>query len=196
LISCLYVGPQYEDSIQQASTIDAIINGTYGKIDGISISVSDIEIITSAINRAVNANIPVITFDSDAQNSLRKAYIGTDNYSFGMELGKLLHQLAPRGGTYGIIGASAPNIKDRVEGVRDRLADSKWIEVTSSYKDSLDSTSVSLDLMYEYSKENVDAIIAVGGFLTWQCMPSVAIHPNSTHIMNLLNYWRDYLAFC
>ena len=164
LFSCLYVGPQHEDPIQQVSTIDAIINGTYGQIDGISISVSDTEIITPAISRAVNANIPVITFDSDAQNSLRKAYIGTDNYSFGMELGKLLHQLAPRGGTYGIIGGSAPNIQDRVQGVRDRLADTKWIEVTTSYKDSLDSTSVSLELMYEYSKEDVDAIIPVGGW--------------------------------
>ena len=130
VFSCLYVGPKHEDPLAQADVIDAIINGTYGKIDGVSISVSDVSVITPAIGRAVEAGIPVITFDSDAQESKREAYIGTDNYAFGIELGKLLDQLAPTGGTYGILAASAPNVVQRVEGVRERLADTKWVEVS------------------------------------------------------------------
>ena len=97
-VSCLYVGPEDDKPVAQASIIDAIINGTYGRIDGISISVSHTAITGEAIDRAMIAGIPVITFDSDAPDSLRKAYIGTDNFSFGIELGKVLVQLAPTGG--------------------------------------------------------------------------------------------------
>jgi len=132
-VNCLYVGPEDNDPAAQADYIDAMINGTYGKIDGISVSVSDDTIISAAIDRADNAGIPVITFDSDAKNSKRQAYVGTNNTAFGIELGKVLNQLAPGGGTYGIMAAEAPNVLERVAGVRARLADTKWVEVSNFY---------------------------------------------------------------
>jgi ABC-type sugar transport system substrate-binding protein len=164
-VSCLYIGPPDLDPIAQAGYIDAIINGTYGKIDGISVSVSDAAIVGSAINRAIQAKIPTITFDSDAQDSLRRAAIGTNNTAFGVELGKVLEQLNPTGGKYGIIAAKAPNILDRVSGLREKLKETKWVEVESSWKDSNDDANTALQEMYEFVNEgDIDAIIPVGGW--------------------------------
>jgi ribose transport system substrate-binding protein len=42
--------------------------------------VGTLSAIEPAIEKAVQAGIPVITFDSDAPNSKRIVYIGTDNY--------------------------------------------------------------------------------------------------------------------
>ena len=131
-VSCRLVGPEKDDALAQADIIDALINGTYGKIDGISVSVADPDLVAPAINRAVSAGIPTITFDSDAEDSERKAYVGTDNEAFGEELGKLLEQLAPEGGKYGVLAASAPNVVQRFDGVKKRLAvKNKWTPVSS-----------------------------------------------------------------
>lgn len=163
-VNCLYVGPEDNDPAAQADYIDAMINGTYGKIDGISVSVSDDTIISAAIDRADNAGIPVITFDSDAKNSKRQAYVGTNNTAFGIELGKVLNQLAPGGGTYGIMAAEAPNVLERVAGVRARLADTKWVEIGGGYKDCEDSAARAIEIMPEFANENVNAIVPVGGW--------------------------------
>ena len=169
-VSCLYVGPADEGDAQaQADIIDDLIAGVYGPISGISLSVSDAEIATDAIGRAVDAGIPVVTFDSDAEESERTAYVGTNNDDFGQEMGKLLVQLDPVGGNYGIISSFAPNVVVKAEGVRTRLDDSKWIEDPTSPKDCLGD----IDLFYQQLEEfaadpNIDAILPVGawGFLT------------------------------
>ncbi|KAL3781605.1 hypothetical protein ACHAW5_010535 [Stephanodiscus triporus] len=145
-----------------------MINGTYGQIHGISISVSDPDIVSTAINRAVAAGIPVITFDSDAEDSDRMAYVGTDNVAFGVELGKLLDQLAPQGGKYGVLSSSAPNVVQRFDGVTKRLADdSNWTPIQDSYKDCNDDIATALKIMYEFADMGVQAIIPVGGWPMW-----------------------------
>ena len=157
-VSCLYVGPADEGDAQaQADIIDDLIAGVYGPISGMS------------IDRAVSAGIPVVTFDSDAKESERTAYVGTNNMDFGQEMGKLLVQLDPVGGNYGIISSFAPNVVIKAEGVRTRLEDSKWIEDPTSPKDCLGD----IDLFYQQLEEfaadpNIGAILPTGawGFLT------------------------------
>ena len=130
-VTCFFVGPEKNDANAQVGIIDDMVSGKYGKIDGISISVINAATLTPAINRAIAAAIPVITYDSDAEESDRMAYVGTDNNAFGTELGKLLDQLAPGGGKYGVVATSAPNLVQRFDGVTKRLADdSKWTPVS------------------------------------------------------------------
>jgi ribose transport system substrate-binding protein len=63
----------------------------------------------------VQAGIPVITFDSDAPNSKRIVYIGTDNY-FGVQPAKVLKQVGPIiVEEYMTVGSLSPNL---VKGVR------------------------------------------------------------------------------
>merc|ERR1712166_510395 len=60
------------------------------KVDGIAFSVIDSNIAYNLTVMAKNANIPIITFDSDAPLSKRIAYIGTDNRQLGNELANTL----------------------------------------------------------------------------------------------------------
>ena len=66
-------------------------------IDGIAISPVDPKNQTGLLNR-VAAQALVVTQDSDATDSQRSCYIGTDNFKAGEQAGKLLKEALPNGG--------------------------------------------------------------------------------------------------
>jgi ribose transport system substrate-binding protein len=75
---------------------------------------------------ANDKGIPVVTFDTDVlpeDAGLRATYIGTDNYSFGVELAKKVLENKKEGTVCIQSGAPASeNLKARVQGIRDTLA--------------------------------------------------------------------------
>jgi len=164
-VKCIYIGPDHQNATWQAEIMANIIANA--STSGIAISVSNSTIIEPLISQARQDGIPVVTFDSDTKESERLAYIGTNQFSFGQELGKLLVQLAPNGGTYGLVADDPPNIQERVLGVRDRLSNSKWKEIggekSPAYCD--DDTIIALEKMAELAQEpSITAIISVGGW--------------------------------
>lgn len=184
-VNCIYAGPDTVNATEQASIVrELLANGT---IDGISMAVIDVDIATELAQEAFDKNIPLITFDSDAPLSKRLMYVGTDNVAFGESLGKVLLQLKPQGGRYGIITAAPPNIAQRVEGLRKRLTNSKWVEVEDSPKDCLDSIPLSQSQMYDYARDRaVDAILPMGGWpmrdeKSWK--KYVDTYRNVTHVV-------------
>ncbi len=164
-VECIYLGPVEHESATQAQIIDDFI--TQG-VDGLAISVSDIAAATTVINKAAEAGIAVITFDSDAPDSQRTAYVGTDNKEFGTALGEMLLQVAPNGGTYAVIsgGAAAPNLALRVDGVREALAGSNWTEVPGSPSFSNDDIALAVQQAGDFVTANPElkAIVPVGGW--------------------------------
>ncbi|MCZ8517958.1 substrate-binding domain-containing protein [Paenibacillus caseinilyticus] len=64
------------------------------RVDGILISVIDPNALKGVINKAVEAGIKVATFDSDAPDSKRLFYTGTENYRLGRQVGEALAKLA------------------------------------------------------------------------------------------------------
>eukprot|EP00008_Paramoeba_atlantica_P014856 CAMPEP_0201478202 /NCGR_PEP_ID=MMETSP0151_2-20130828/3105_1 /ASSEMBLY_ACC=CAM_ASM_000257 /TAXON_ID=200890 /ORGANISM="Paramoeba atlantica, Strain 621/1 / CCAP 1560/9" /LENGTH=574 /DNA_ID=CAMNT_0047859209 /DNA_START=160 /DNA_END=1881 /DNA_ORIENTATION=+ len=171
-VECLYMGdPVYDPELQAAVVRNAIEMG----VDGIALSVVDTEVSSIVIDEALAAGIPIVTFDSDAEKSNRLAYIGTNNFAFGQELGKLLEQLNPHGGKFGVLSGAAPNIAQRYEGVKDRLlnSDIRWIEVEDSPRDLSPAGSLTgrtdvepVEEMNLFLKNNpdIDAIIPVAGW--------------------------------
>merc|ERR1712166_402458 len=98
-VECLYTGPiEQDDPIEQAKIIENLIlnnnngngNNTKKVVDGIAFSVIDSNVAYNLTVMAQNANIPIITFDSDAPLRKRIAYIGTDNIQLGNELANTL----------------------------------------------------------------------------------------------------------
>lgn len=164
-VTCIYRGPVEHEPATQSQIIDDFI--TQG-VDGLAISVSDAAAATTVIEKAVAAGIQVITFDSDAADSQRSSYIGTDNYEFGHALGVMLNEMRPEGGSYGMIsgGAAAPNLADRVQGVRDALEGSNWTEVPGSPTFSNDDIALAVQQMGDLMSANPDlgAIVPVGGW--------------------------------
>jgi len=90
-------------------------------VDGIAISVFDIVALTPTINRAIEAGIPVITWDSDAPKSKRIMFIGTDNPAAGKLEGETFVKLCGGKANYVIFVPDlvSPNIKQRVKAIRE-----------------------------------------------------------------------------
>jgi ribose transport system substrate-binding protein len=164
-IECIYKGPVEHEPATQAQIIQDFITQ---KVDGLAISVADVAAMTKSIEAATAAGIPVITFDADAPGSKRVAYIGTNNKEFGLALGKELLKLRPDGGKYAMIsgGPGAENLAERVNGVREALKGSKWIEVSGSPTFCNDDPALGVQQMTDLrtATPNLAAIIPIGGW--------------------------------
>src|SRR3954468_16911668 len=164
-IECIYKGPVEHEPATQAQIIQDFVTQ---KVDGLAISVADVAAMTKSIDAAAAAGIPVVTFDADAPGSKRLAYIGTNNKDFGLALGKQLLQLRPEGGKYAIIsgGPGAKNLAERVDGVRESLKGSKWVEAGGSPTFCNDDPALAIQQMTDLRTATPDlaAIIPVGGW--------------------------------
>jgi ribose transport system substrate-binding protein len=90
---------------------------------GILIQAADAAVLKPGIDAAIAAGIPVITVDSDADNSRRMYFIGTNNLEAGRIGGRHLAQkLGGKGNVvfYSFLGQ--PNIDDRLQGFKDALS--------------------------------------------------------------------------
>jgi ribose transport system substrate-binding protein len=164
-VECIYKGPIEHEPATQAQIIQDFITQ---KVDGLAISVADVAAMTKSIDAAAAAGIPVITFDADAPGSKRLAYIGTNNKDFGLALGKQLLQLRPEGGKYAMVsgGPGAKNLAERVDGVREALKGSKWVEVQGSPTFCNDDSALAIQQMSDLRTATPDlaAIVPVGGW--------------------------------
>lgn len=86
--------------------------------DGIAISCIEAKATEPIINELIGKKIPVITFDSDAPDSKRLAYIGTNNFNAGKAAGEAAVKLLPNGGKFvAFVGnISAQNARERRDG--------------------------------------------------------------------------------
>jgi len=164
-VECIYKGPIEHEPATEAQIIQDFITQ---KVDGLAISVADVAAMTKSIEAASAAGIPVVTFDADAPGSKRIAYIGTNNKDFGLALGKQLLQLRPEGGKYAMIsgGPGAKNLAERVDGVREALKGSKWVEVSGSPTFCNDDSALAVQQMSDLRTATPDlaAIVPVGGW--------------------------------
>jgi ribose transport system substrate-binding protein len=164
-VECIYKGPVEHEPATQAQIIQDFVTQ---KVDGLAISVADVAAMSKSIEAATAAGIPVITFDADAPGSKRIAYIGTNNKDFGLALGKQLAQLRPDGGKYAIVsgGPGAKNLAERVDGVRESLKGTKWVEVQGSPTFCNDDSALAIQQMTDLRTATPDlgAIVPIGGW--------------------------------
>jgi ribose transport system substrate-binding protein len=72
--------PNDEDATKQAEAVEAL---TRRGANGIAVSCSEANTVTPSIDKAVAKGVNVMCFDSDAPNSKRFAYYGTDDKACG-----------------------------------------------------------------------------------------------------------------
>lgn len=91
-------------------------------IHGIAISPVDPANQTPMLNRAAGQTL-VVTQDSDAPNSNRVCYIGTDNVEAGRQAGQLVKEALPNGGKIMVfVGVlDAANAQQRYQGLKEAL---------------------------------------------------------------------------
>lgn len=119
---------------QQQILQDLVTSG----VSGIAISPKDPSNQTEMLNTAA-AKVNLVTQDSDAPESKRLCYIGTNNHDAGMEAGKLVKTALPNGGKIMVcVGTmDAQNAADRYKGLEMSLKGSKC-EIIETRTDETD----------------------------------------------------------
>ncbi|CDQ21260.1 monosaccharide ABC transporter substrate-binding protein, CUT2 family [Halobacillus karajensis] len=131
-----YEGPERSNPEEQLKLLDKAIKK---KVDGIIVQALNDEF-TPLIDLAVGKGIPVITIDTDSPDSLRSAYIGTDNYAAGQLAGKALIEDTGGEAVVGIVTGRFNNTHHslRVEGFRDVIEQEAGIDIVAIEESNID----------------------------------------------------------
>ncbi|TAK58546.1 MAG: sugar ABC transporter substrate-binding protein [Bacteroidetes bacterium] len=123
--------PVKSDAVEQAQIIESLIER---KVNGIAISVNDADALKSSIDKAMDAGIPVVTFDSDSPESKRISYYGTHNVNCGKQMGELLVKHMGTKGKIGILMGTpgAPNLEERKNALLEYLKGYPDIKVVAT----------------------------------------------------------------
>jgi len=147
-VTCDFQMPPDGTAADQQRIVEALMAKG---VQGMAISPNDPANQTDLLNK-IAAQMPLVTQDSDAPQSNRVAYVGTNNKKAGIEAGKLIKEVLPNGGKIMLfVGRiDAQNAKERAEGIKQELAGSK-IEVLDIRTDGTDRAK---------AKSNVEDTIA------------------------------------
>jgi ribose transport system substrate-binding protein len=162
-VDILWNGPEFADEVRQKQVFESFVKEG---VDGIAISVLNADYLTSAIDRAVEDGIPVVTWDSDAPRSKRAAFYGVDDYRAGEILGQEAARLLGGTGTVAILTSSGgANLQRRTEGARAALARHPGIRLVETYDIKEDAIRC-LELITAGTRRYPDlgAWISVGGW--------------------------------
>lgn len=152
-----YVGPVASDMAEQARVIeDMIAKG----VDAIGVSCNDPDGGIDPINKAVEAGIEVMTWDSDSPGSKRFTYLGVSNYDGGREAADLLvRAMGPKGKVAVLTGTpGALNLEERRSGFQDEIAKKypniKIVATVAGYDDINRSVQAVEETMQAYPDLN------------------------------------------
>ena len=132
---------------------------------GILVSVADAKLMTPEIDAAVAAGIPVITVDSDAPQSHRLYFIGTNNLEAGRLGGNhLATALKGKGNVVFFTNPGQPNLDERLKGYKDALSAYPGIKVADVFDIKGDSGNA-MDKAREYlaltGAQKIDAMVCL-----------------------------------
>ncbi|WP_078552587.1 sugar-binding protein [Bacillus alkalicellulosilyticus] len=125
-----FIGPKQTNIEEHIKLIEMAVAS---KVDGIlTQGLTNIDF-KPVIDKAITKGIPVITIDTDLEDSKRVAYVGTDNYQAGFKIGEALVEATDGKAKIGIITGTefANNLVLRVQGFMDAISESNDIEVIS-----------------------------------------------------------------
>ena len=137
-----------------AATQKRIVEDLLAKgVDGIAISPIDPANQTLLLNGVAKQAL-LITQDSDAPQSDRACYLGTDNVAAGRQAGELIRQALPQGGKIVIFvgNTSAQNAHDRLEGIKEAIQGTniEIVDVRTDDTDAVRAKANALDAMVKY----------------------------------------------
>jgi ribose transport system substrate-binding protein len=156
-----FVGP---DDYNPAAEKEAFDRAVAKKATGILVSAADAKLLKDSIDAAISAGIPVITVDSDAPDSKRLFFIGTNNYQAGLTGGqRLAAELKGKGNVVAFTMPAQANLAERLRGYRDALEAHPQIKITRVV-DIAGDPRVAFDTTTEIigkEKDKVDAFVCL-----------------------------------
>lgn len=176
--TCLYTGPASSaDEAGEVRIVEDLINKG---VAGIAISPSNAPAMATML-KAKAPKMPIMTIDADlaaADRSLRKTYLGTNNYDMGVLMAKHLKGLNAKGGSVcmQLGNVAADNINARAAGFRDTISGKKgidrlkgeggWTEIAGCplfTNDQIDLANQQMSDVFT-KNPNLNAFILVGGW--------------------------------
>lgn len=127
-IRLIVKAPESLSADQQIHMMETMIQQ---KVDAIAIAPIDAVALVPVINKAVQAGIPVVCFESDSPGSQRLSFIGTDNRKAGAEMGRVLKQLHKNKGML-LVQSGVQSMKinqERLDGLLQYLEEDTNIQV-------------------------------------------------------------------
>ncbi len=145
-----FLMPAEGTAAEQKRLVDDLLAKGVG---GMAISPVDPANQVQMINDAAK-KIPVVTQDSDAPDSDRLCYIGTDNVAAGRQAGELVKETLPNGGKIMVfVGKKdAQNAKERYQGLEEALKGSniQIIDIRTDDTDRLRAKANVADTLVKY----------------------------------------------
>lgn len=198
-VKCVYDGANdYQDVRTQVLVVKDLIKNN---IDALLVSTSDSNfLVKGALQSAKSKGIPVVTFDSDllaSDQSYRLAYVGTNNFDFGVALGntaKLYKTQTPQAICIQTGHPTTPNLNERIEGVRFALSGQRnqrldgksgWIEHDRCPLYTLGKRDLAMQqLLTMIADPTPPTFIAVAGFAQFNSEYIEQISPYKAKIAN------------
>jgi len=122
-------------------------------VEGMAVSLVDPLNETPMINE-ISKKIPIVTQDSDAPDSDRLVYIGTDKRAAGKQAGELIKEVLPNGGKIMVfVGKKdAQNAQERLQGIKDAIAGTniEIVDVRTDDTDQIRAKSNVADTLVKY----------------------------------------------
>jgi len=180
-VDVLWSGPTSADQLKQKEILESAITQ---RVDGIAISTLNGDFLTETINKAMDAGIPVITWDSDAPKSKRIAFYGVDDFAGGRVLGEETVRLLGGKGKVAIITSlGATNLQRRLDGMKSALAKAPGIQIVEVF-DIKEDTVRCAELIAAGTNRYPDlsAWLATGGWPVFTRNASAAIDPAKTKL--------------
>ena len=117
-VEILYVASVQSDVAEQARVIeDVVAKG----VDAIAVSANEPTGLNDVLQKALQAGVEVMTWDSDAPKSGRFTYLGVDNYEGGKAAADLLVRSMGKSGKVALLTGvpGAFNLEERIRGFKD-----------------------------------------------------------------------------
>jgi ribose transport system substrate-binding protein len=142
-------------------------------VAGVSISAIDPKNSTEEFNKVASKAV-LLTTDSDAPQSNRVAYIGTDNVAAGRQAGEEIKKALPSGGKVVMFVGTmdADNARERVKGIKDTIAGTN-IQVVDVRTDGVDFAKAKSNVQDALAKGGVDCLVGLYSYNTPQIYSAV-----------------------
>ena len=138
------------DTFNPSIEVDEFRAAMARKPAGILVSVADPQLMTPEINKAVQAGVPVIAMDSDAPESQRLYFIGTNNLEAGRLGGqRVAAELNGKGNVVFFTMPGQPNLEERLKGYKDVFASFPGIKIVEVF-DMKGESGTAMDKAQDY----------------------------------------------
>jgi ribose transport system substrate-binding protein len=149
-----YLGPKQTDNREQLEFIDQSIAGN---VDGLIAQGVSSERFDQLVNKAFEKGIPFVTVDTDAPDSERAVYVGSDNYKAGVLAGEALVQGTKGEQHVGIVTGRLDSSSQqlRIQGFKDAIRPHERMKVIA-VKESKITKGGAVQATYDLLREHPD----------------------------------------